>query len=570
MMKKSIQYIILLIICLMSVNSISAQTKDSAIENQILSAVAKYNEGDMRGAKSLLADVFEKDPDNDAACYYLALVAISEVEIDAAEYFLRKAVDLDGSNFWYRHKLARLYSITRRSELAIAIYEQLLKDFPKKSELYQELVELYAAQNEYDKAISTINEIEKVVGPNEALAVYRYNLLRLSGKKEDAYKSLEKYNEEYSSPYVLSTLADWQLSMYNDSTAMAYYDEALDLDSEYYPAQLGRAEVLRMRRDYDAFFPTLNSFVTSQSTPVEPKVEYISALVKGSAPQFLEFFESKIDTVMTNLLDHHPSDSLALEMSGIWYYTTSRNDKAVELFRRNAQEHPASLSASANLVEFLMYAEMWEELSVEGRKAFAAFPKEPGFLELASIGDYNLEKYDEVLDICDQILSVAPNDSSKTLRTWSTIGDIYHQKGENKKAYKAYDKALKINPDYIYVLNNYAYYLSVEGKNLKKAYEMSKKTVEVEPDNATYLDTFGWIIYLMGRPMEAKPFFKRAMLYGGKENAVILDHYADVLYALKEYDLAFVYWTLAAQKNVDGEVEGLEEKVKQKKEAVKK
>jgi Tfp pilus assembly protein PilF len=149
------------------------------------------------------------------------------------------------------------------------------------------------------------------------------------------------------------------------------------------------------------------------------------------------------------------------------------------------------------------------------------------------------------------------------------MGDIYYKLGDNKKAYKAYDKALKINPDYIYVLNNYAYYLSVEGKKLKKAYAMSKKTIEAEPDNATYLDTFGWILYLQGKPLEAKPFFKHAMLYGGKDSVVIMDHYAEVLYALKEYDLAMVYWNLAMQKN-DGDIPDLEEKVKQRKESMKK
>ena len=144
------------------------------------------------------------------------------------------------------------------------------------------------------------------------------------------------------------------------------------------------------------------------------------------------------------------------------------------------------------------------------------------------------------------------------------MGDMYHQLGENKKAYLAYDKALGINPRYVPVLNNYAYFLSMEGKQLKKAYAMSKITVEQEPDNPTYLDTFGWILYLQGKPLEAKPFFKHAMLYGGKDSAVILDHYAEVLYALKEYDLAFVYWMQAQAKN-DGEIEGLDEKIRQRK-----
>lgn len=94
---------------------------------------------------------------------------------------------------------------------------------------------------------------------------------------------------------------------------------------------------------------------------------------------------------------------------------------------------------------------------------------------------------------------------------------------------------------------------------------MSRKTVEAEPDNATYLDTYGWILYLQGEYAEAKSQFKAAMLHGGKDSAVILDHYAEVLFALKEYDLAFVYWNLAMQKNTEDKIPGLKAKVEQKK-----
>ena len=93
---------------------------------------------------------------------------------------------------------------------------------------------------------------------------------------------------------------------------------------------------------------------------------------------------------------------------------------------------------------------------------------------------------------------------------------------------------------------------------------MSKVTVEKDPHNSTYLDTFGWFLYLQGKALEAKPFFKHAMLYGGKESVVILDHYAEVLFALKEYDLAFVYWTQAQSRN-NGEIEGLDEKISRRK-----
>ena len=557
MNRKILIYIFILLLSVLSVVRADAQSLKAVCENHLLDAVQKYDSGNYDAAIGILNAVLEKDPDNDAACYYLALSYLFKKELDAAESFLKRAVDLDKSNFWYRQRLATLYSMTSRGELAIDIYEKLLADFPKKSDIYLELVELYAAQKEIDKALETIEEVENVFGVTESLAVYRFNLLRMADRQDEAFRSLEAYNEKYSSPYVLSTLADWQISMYKDSTALAYYNEALDLDSEFAPAQIGKAEVLRMRRDYGGFFSMLNRFVGNEGAGVKSKTDYLLAVIQRTDPKFIRSFSRQMDTVVTGLVEKHAKDSLALELAGLWYYSSGRNTKAAEFFKRNVQEYPKSLSAAAGYVEFLMYAKMWDELAAEGRKAYGVFSGEPSFLEMASVGDYNMERYDKVLE-------VAPADSSRTLRAWSTKGDIYHLQGDSKKAYKAYDKALKINPDYIYVLNNYAYYLSEEGKNLKKAYEMSKKTVEKEPENATYLDTFGWIVHLLGRPMEAKPFFKRAMLHGGKDSAVILDHYAEVLFALKEYDLAFVYWNLAKQKNASGDVKGLDEKVVQK------
>jgi tetratricopeptide (TPR) repeat protein len=449
------------------------------------------------------------------------------------------------------------------------MYEKLLEDFPKKSDLYFDLVELYGSQQEYEKALETLKEIETVFGMTESIAVYRFNLLRMLNRQEEAFQSLQDYNKEYSSPFILATLADYEMAMYNDSTALAYYDEALELAPDYSPALLGKAEALRMTRRYEEYFNVLDKYIVTEDTPAGAKGDYLMAVVQRTDPKFVSTFQPQLDTVMNKVLKVHPKDSILLHAAAVYYYSTDRMDQAKKHFKANLEAWPESFAAAATYVEFLMYAQEWEDLSREGRKAFERFPKETAFLEMASMGDYNLEEYDKVLDLCQKVLEVAPRDSSKTLRAWSTMGDIYHQLGDDKKAYKAYDKALKINPDYVYVLNNYAYYLSVEGKKLKKAYSMSKKAIEAEPDNATYLDTFGWILYLQGKALEAKPFFKHAMLYGGKDSVVIMDHYAEVLFALKEYDLALVYWNLALQKN-KGEIEGLEEKVKQRRQEMKK
>ena len=549
--------------------SLSAQERaeEALRENEVLTAVSLYNKRDFKSAAAMLDKTISADPSNDAAWYWRALVSLGLNDADKAEECFRKASELDKSNFWYRYRLAGLYRATSRQELTVDMYEKLLDDFPKKVDLYYDLVEMYAAQGETDKALETLKEIETVFGMNESTAVFRFNLLQQSGRLEEGMASLEEYNKEYSSPYVLSTLGDYQMSMYNDSTALAYYDEALDIAPDYAPALLGKAETLRMTRKYDEYFDVLDRFVHLEDGPAAGKSDYLTAVVQRTDPKFLNSFKPQLDTVMNNMLTMHPDDSTVLRLAGIYYWTTDRKDVSKKYFGRNAEVYPKSFPATADYVEFLMYAQEWEELSSEGRKAFDRFPQETTFLEMASVGDYNLKEYDKVLQLCEKVLEVAPGDSSRTLRAWSTIGDIWHQKGDAKKSYKAYDKALKINPNYIYVLNNYAYYLSQEGKKLNKAYAMSKKTIEAEPDNATYLDTFAWILYLQGKALEAKPFFKHAMLYGGKESVVIMDHYAEVLYALKEYDLAMVYWNMALQKN-DGDIPDLEAKVASRKEAI--
>lgn len=542
------------------------KVKEAGIENQLISAVEKYNEKDLDGAETLLKSILAEAPENDAAWYWSALVSLGRNNAADAETFLKKASELDPDNFWYRYRLARLYRATSRAELTVNMYEKLLEDFPKKSELYFDLVDLYAAQGETAKALETLKEIETVFGMTESIAVFRFNLLQKEGKLKEAIASLEEYNGEYSSPYVLTTLADYQMSMYNDSTALAYYNEALDIAPDYVPAILGKAETLRMTRKYEDYFVELDKFISVEENPAAGKSDYLMAIVQRTDPKFLNSFRNSMDQIIEKVHAMHPVDSSVLRLAGIYYWSTDRKDKSKDYFRLNAENNPESLTASADFVEFLMYAEQWEDLSREGRKAFDRFPQETAFLEMASVGDFNREDYDSVLQLCDKVLETAPQDSSKTLRAWSTIGDIWHRKGDAKKAYKAYDKALKINPNYIYVLNNYAYYLSMEGRNLKKAYEMSKKTIEAEPDNSTYLDTFGWILYLQGKALEAKPFFKHAMLYGGKDSAVILDHYAEVLYELKEYDLAFVYWDLALQKK-DEDLPDLQKKVEARKKA---
>ena len=153
-----------------------------------------------------------------------------------------------------------------------------------------------------------------------------------------------------------------------------------------------------------------------------------------------------------------------------------------------------------------------------------------------------------VIDECRTLMELQPDDPDAQVTGHAIIGDNLYASGRKREAFKSYEKALKIDPEELTVLNNYAYYLSLDRKRLCKAEKMSRITIEKEPDNPTFLDTYGWILYLRGKAAEAKPYFKHAMIYGGKDSAVILMHFSLVLEKLGEKDLAAYYANLAKSK----------------------
>jgi tetratricopeptide (TPR) repeat protein len=131
------------------------------------------------------------------------------------------------------------------------------------------------------------------------------------------------------------------------------------------------------------------------------------------------------------------------------------------------------------------------------------------------------------------------------------------------QAFICYDSALVYNPDETVSLNNYAYFLSLQGKNLEQALAMSARTLEKEPLNATYLDTYAWILFKLQRYEEALSYLEKALRYIDEDNADIYEHYGDVLYMCGEKEKALENWHRAVQLNSESTT--IERKIKEEK-----
>ncbi len=144
----------------------------------------------------------------------------------------------------------------------------------------------------------------------------------------------------------------------------------------------------------------------------------------------------------------------------------------------------------------------------------------------------------EAIAAYDEALRRAPNDSVRSV-VHALTGVMYATQNQARRSVAEYSRAIALDPSNALALNNLAYTLAVQGRDLPRALEMSEKSLVIEPLNATYIDTYGYILYRLGRLDEAKKSLRQAMSI--QDDPDIMLHYADVLQSLGEEFMADYY-----------------------------
>ena len=570
-MRKRINIIIpsIVLLLLLPFFAVAQQTavNDSTTTAVFLNAMKEYNAGNLQKAKENFQLLMAIDPQNDAACYYLANIALRTDDAVSGELYLRKGIGLDSSNFWYRDMLGQVYIKNKKIEEAIKVYEGLLALYPKKSSVYYSLVNLYMGSQDTENARRMLSRIEAAQGKSEALAMATFNIFRMEQNWEGGLEYLIGFDKEFQSPRIECVIADMYAERYRDSLALEYYDKALKQDPQYAPAMYGKGEVYRLKGDFESYFKEIRPFFSSREVDSQMKAEYLKQVFQ--VPNFIQRFRKQVDSIMLVMEETHPADTTSNMFIAAYWGQGGDNERCKRLLKANYDLYPNKHSTMFQYVLAIYQLEEWENLEQAATDALEKFPADADLVQLRGIARFQLKKTEKAIESYREMekIALANRDTAILITSYSVLGDLHYEKKDSKVAFAYYKKALKLNPNENGVLNNYAYYLSLEGKNLKQAYEMSRRTIESEPDNPTYLDTFGWILFLMDKPLEAKAQFKHAMLYGGTESAAILDHYAEVLFKLGEHDLAFIYWNQA--KQLDSTL-GIDEKIKERKAQLKK
>ena len=484
----------------------------------------------------------------------------------AALVYVKKASELSPGNNAYLERLATGYLMTSDVDEAVKAYEKLAANSPERADVLNILVQLYGQQKDYDRMLDVLQRMEALEGDSEDLTLAKMRAYSLQGKKQEEFEALKAMSDKHPNDLNYRVMTgNWLLQNGKPDEAYAEYLGVLAVDPENLMAKMSMIDYYRTSGQPLRADSLQEALLVNPKTPVENKVSLMRQVVADSEDTGGD--STEVLNIFGKILSQPQETSDIAEMYAA-YMTLKRMPQDTI---SKALENVLAISPDNSAARFQLLQIVWSEQDYDrvvelSRQGLDYNPDEMVFYYFLGLAYIQKDDDDSALDVFRRGVSQIDDQSSPALVSdfYSIMGDILHDKGYADEAYAAYDSCLQWKDDNLGCLNNYAYYLSVEGKQLEKAAQMSYRTVQAEPDNSTFLDTYAWILFRQKKYADALQYIDMAVDNDTTGSAVIIEHAGDIHAVNGDIEGALKYWNEALEAG-SANGKAIRRKIKEKK-----
>ena len=520
---------------------------------------AKYNENYPLAIANFEQALKFYDED-DASMYELATLYQQAGRNSEALSMIQQAANLQPDNKWYQIRMAQLHLQNSDYRTFINIYDKLMEAEPDNLEYIETYIDVLLRVGDFDKVLEKLDVLERQIGKNEYIYIQKIQIYDEQGKKDKAIVEMEKLVEFMpDNTRYRALLAEAYRKTKRDKEAYQQYMKIKELDPEDKYINVSLMDYYLSVNNKDKSFEEFLAAIQNKNLEYDTKVE----LCKLFMHKYQTISGYEIAKIGTTFINTYPDKSAGYNLVGNMYYLQRDYLKAKDFFVKAVKYGDTEYATLAQLAICFGVIEDYKGSLEYTNRALALYPDQPYLYQLNAIDNMMLRNYESALNSLEKGRRFVA-EQSMMLTFDVNIADCYHQLNNKEKTYETYNKILRYDPDNVYVLNNYAYYLSLDNQELDKALEMSAKTIKAEPKNATYLDTYAWVLYKLGRYQEAKKYMDKVFKYDKNPNGANYEHLGDILYQLGDKKNAVKNWK-KAQKAGDEVSEFLEQKIKDEK-----
>ena len=535
-----------------------------------LEAVRQKEKGSYDAAFELLEHALHLNPDAPEALYEMAQIyrRCFPDSVTRIGQLHKRAALLDTTNAFYLEQLADFYLRTDSIAAAQAIYEDMARRFTDDSGVLMTLLGIYETIGDYKSMIRILDLLERREGKNEAISREKYKIYL---QQKDEVKALREVNDlcrEYPSDSRYRLMAaDLHLQMSRPDSAYAIYRDVLSREPDNAMARLALMGYYGNTEQDSLYNAEVDSIVLNPHIETPVRAEAMKSLIRtverkgGDSMRVTVLFKKALKL---------PQEDRSLPdlFQAYLLLKQAPADSIVPVWKQILSIEPEYDAARLQLLQYYVTKNEVNEVARLCQEGVQYDPSRLVYYFYGGVSLYQADRTDEAVSLLERGTDYTNDESEYRLASdlYALLGDIYHDSGHKEKAYPAYEKAIDLNADNRLCLNNYAYYLSLEGKNLDKAAEMSYRTVQAEPSNPTYLDTYAWILFKQGKYAEAKIYIDETLKYieDKAENAGIIEHAGDIYAHTGHMKEAVAFWKRALR--LGGETSHvLKKKISQKK-----
>ena len=541
---------------IMTFNACSTVKKSSLDESHKLTQKEASKEADLfakgviqkeAGNTDQALDFFTKalqvDPDDPAALFEKAKLLSANGQTSEAYELAKKATLLDKKNRWYKAVYGKIAQQEGKYDEYVKAYEQLVEQYPNDLNLLNELAYAYIFTGDYRKAAVEYDKIEEQVGISEPLIMQKVKIYSQLGDYQSGVKEYEKListNPQETRYYAL--LAEYCTQNKMDDKAIWAYQQIEKINPDDPYVHISLADFYRKRNNYQKSFDELKLGMENKQLDLQTKIKLLSTYYSGSLDEIQKKQALELSQILIKV---HPDDPMAKSLYASLLYQNEEYKQARALTAEVLKQDSLNYAVWEQLLFCDMYLNSYENLAHESDKVIDLFPNQPLPYLMNGIAYYQLKKYEKAANSLETGKEFVAGNQKLMEEFYNYLGEIYYQLKNYDACFQAYDKVLSINPSNSIVLNNYAYYLSLQRLKLSKAEQMARHAVNLDPKNVNNIDTYAWVLYQEGNYEQALKWQDEAIKNGGDTNRTVLEHYGKILEKLGRSNEAKEYFQKA-------------------------
>ncbi|MBR4849460.1 MAG: tetratricopeptide repeat protein [Alistipes sp.] len=501
---------------------------------------------DTIGAVAAIEAIFQQDSNYGPA---LNLMARLSRRPDRSALYAERAYFTDTTNRYYLEDYGRALVAAGKYDKAVGVMKRIVDNKSTDPDHYRILALLYDSRKRPSEALAVLDTAEVRFGRISQLGRLRQYLLLKTGQTLLALADARKAVEE--APYIAENhiaLGQVYATVRRDSLALVSFQQAIAIDSLDVEPWAALEEFYRDKGNIEQSLVIMNRLFASDKIALGRKIEEWRRLASDMANYRNHY--PLYDQLIKRLYILYPDSRDVAKLYIQHLILSGEVEQALVMQKGLLAGEKRSVAEYLQVIEMESYLNRPDSVAHYTNIASMLFPENRQLLAAQSYLAVHNKEYDRAIAINKEMLKGAESDSVRS-ELWGSIGDIEHQRNNMKQCYKAYEKALRYDADNSSVLNNYAYFLSLEGRNLERAFTMATRATVLSENNPTFLDTKAWVLYKLGRYGEAKKVMQQALSLDRSQSPEFSLHYGDILFALGEEFMAKIYWRKALERGAD-------------------